>query len=326
LDDRGPMLLRNLVPLVPTLHGGVILMLQGTRDGPDAAELRDDFSVGFHNPQLVRKTRTDVNAENVPRPGVQHVMAAQETIGTQLQRLKARAGMTLDDIATESGYRGRSSIQRYFDPGYDPGYLDYRIARNLAKALRGKGNPPISDQDLLALAGVSAAELPALFAPPRELERRGRLPNDIPVFGTALGASLEVDDSDGTARITVEQAELDRGEALDFKRRPPALQGRDAVYGVYVSGSSMFPRFSDGEAALVDPKRPAKIGDDVVVHLRAPDEHDGERVSAVLIKRLSRRNSEFVELEQFNPPLKFRVAAAAVKSIDRIVTVDDLLS
>jgi len=39
----------------------------------------------------------------------------------------------------------------------------------------------------------------------------------------------------------------------------------------------------------------------------------------VLLKRLIRRSGSYIELEQFNPPAKFRVDAARVKAVHRVM-------
>lgn len=319
------MLRGNFRALVPPLNGGVVLMLQKSSKRPNASKVFDDVGMGFHNPKLVRRQRTYVNLENVHAPDVKCGMAGDDTIGQQLVALKNRADMSLDAIADAAGYAGRSSIQRYFHPHYDAKRLPFNVAQNLAKALVGKGTPVIMESEVLALAGVFETQTLIKFNVPQDLETPGRLPTDIPIYGTALAGVIKADSPDGSSKISVEQAELNTTEVLGYRRRPSSLQGQDAVYGIYVSGMSMFPRFSDGDPALVDPKRPPRIEDDVVVQLNDMDEHDGDRIARVLVKRLKRRSSDFIELEQFNPPLSFRVPANRVASIHRILTFDDLL-
>lgn len=322
-DQRRPLLGGDFVAFPPALDCGVIFVpqLAGYGSNPKA---QDDVGVCAH-PALVRLERTIVKADCVRHLAVKRVMAENDTIGTKLIALRARSGMTLDAVANDAGYSRRSSIQRYFHRDYDAKRLPYEIALKLTKALAGKGNPPIKEEEVLALSGVIGAQSLTIVKTPAELERTSRLPNDIPIYGTALGSQRKVDSAGGTGSLSVEQAELNTSEVLGYKRRPSALEGQDSVYGVYVSGMSMFPRFSDGEAAIVDPKRPPRIGDDVVIHMKSPDDHDGERVTAVLIKRLVRRNSDFIELQQFHPELTFRVATGDVKWVHRIVTIDDLL-
>lgn len=162
--------------------------------------------------------------------------------------------------------------------------------------------------------------VPPANAEPFKLEGAAavEIADDVPVYGTALGAPRVVD---GEA---IEQTMLNTGEVMTYFRRPPILNGQRNVYGVFVVGSSMDPRYSEGEPVFVDGKRPPRVGDDVVVYLRVPDEVDGERDAAVLIKRLVRRSGQFVELQQFNPPLTFRVDAERVSKIHRVIPYGEL--
>jgi phage repressor protein C with HTH and peptisase S24 domain len=89
----------------------------------------------------------------------------------------------------------------------------------------------------------------------------------------------------------------------------------------------MYPVYSEGAPIVAETKRPPRVGDDVVVYLRPTGEDDdGSRARAVLIKRLVRRGHKEVELEQFNPPISFRIPAEDILRIDRIMTLDDLLN
>ena len=149
-----------------------------------------------------------------------------------------------------------------------------------------------------------------------------RMRDDLPIFGTALGAARQVD---GEA---IEQTTLNRAEVVQYAKRPVLLNGKADAYGLYVAGSSMEPRHMDGETILVDPKGRVRNGEDVVVYLRPlnPDEDDGETARAVLVKRLVRRTSTYVELEQYTPAKVFRVDMAEVVRIDRVIPWSELLS
>lgn len=90
----------------------------------------------------------------------------------------------------------------------------------------------------------------------------------------------------------------------------------------------MWPRYDHGETIIVADSqyaRPPKIGDDVVVYMRDLEEDDGHRSSGVLVKRLVRRTAEYVELEQFNPAMTFKIASGAVLRIDRVLPFSELL-
>ena len=60
--------------------------------------------------------------------------------------------------------------------------------------------------------------------------------------------------------------------------------------------------------------------------VEAGTNHEGDRVNAVLIKRLVRRTAAYVALEQFNPSLTFRIDTQQVKSIHRIIPATELLA
>ncbi len=148
-----------------------------------------------------------------------------------------------------------------------------------------------------------------------------RMHEDLPIYGTALGAARLFD---GEA---VEQTNLNSGETVGYLKRPVMLNGRADVYGLYVHGSSMSPVYAEGATIVAERKRPPRIGDDVVVFLRPQGEDDdGERARAVLVKRLVRRAHNWIELEQFNPPITFRLEATDFVRIDRVMTLGDLLA
>lgn len=149
------------------------------------------------------------------------------------------------------------------------------------------------------------------------------LPRDVPIYGSALGAP---EDFDGRA---VEQTLLNTGEVIGHLPRPTVLNGQKAAYGLYVQGSSMAPRYEDGETVFVQDSRqgqPPRIGDEVAVYLVDFDNDDGERAAAVLLKRLVRRTASYIELEQFNPAINFKIEKSRVLRVDRVIPFRELLS
>ncbi|NYT43132.1 helix-turn-helix domain-containing protein [Sphingomonas sp. R-74633] len=144
---------------------------------------------------------------------------------------------------------------------------------------------------------------------------------DLPIYGTVLGAPKFFE---GEA---IEQTTLNSGDVVGYLKRPPLLNGRGDVYGLYVVSNSMWPVYPEGSTIVAEGKRPARIGDDVVAYLRPENEEDdGERARAVIVKRLVRRTAEYYEFEQFNPAITFRLPRSMVLRIDRVLTFADLLS
>lgn len=149
------------------------------------------------------------------------------------------------------------------------------------------------------------------------------MPRDIPVYGTALGAE-ESFWSEHDGEVAIEQTDISSGEVIDYYRRPPALRDRRDVYMLYTAGDSMAPAYEAGQAIPVDPSRPPAIGNYVVVYLRAKG-GDDEGTAAVLIKRLVKRGAGWIELEQFNPPARFRLQAGQYRAVHRVMSLDEVL-
>lgn len=66
--------------------------------------------------------------------------------------LRARSGLSIAELAHGMGYKNASSIQRYFsDPM--PAGIPPRIVNKASAVLVGRGNPPITEAEVAALAG-----------------------------------------------------------------------------------------------------------------------------------------------------------------------------
>ncbi len=143
----------------------------------------------------------------------------------------------------------------------------------------------------------------------------------IPLVGTGDCADLEVVDDDGHD-IWIERSSFDADYQVRMIDRPPALRGARHAYAIYFQGSSMEPRFFAGEIGIVDPDRPAGPGDFVLVQLNNGEE---DHVVSVLVKRLIRQTSAYVELEQFNPATIFRIDKSKVARVHKIMPPTDLL-
>lgn len=144
-------------------------------------------------------------------------------------------------------------------------------------------------------------------------------PTTLPVVGTGHCADFQADVDGRTVQI--EQYSFDPDHIEAHVARPAVLIGVREAYAIIPVGDSMYPRFGPGELQVADPRLPPRIGDDVVVQLGNGDGN----VTAVLIKRLVRRSGTFVELEQFNPPQRFRVDMMQVVRIHRLLTQRELL-
>jgi phage repressor protein C with HTH and peptisase S24 domain len=115
------------------------------------------------------------------------------------------------------------------------------------------------------------------------------------------------------------------GEVVDRATMPPALEGVPGAYAIYAVGTSMEPRYYEGELLYIHPSRPAGAGDHVVVQLHP--EHEGDPIRA-MVKRLVRPwrvgSTVPLVLEQYNPRETFKVPAEQVKAIHKIMNGNDL--
>lgn len=143
----------------------------------------------------------------------------------------------------------------------------------------------------------------------------------IPLLGTGDCADLELTDDEGQ-EVLIERSSFDADYHVRMIERPPSLRGARNAYAIYFQGSSMEPRFFAGEIGIVDPDRPASPGDFVLVQMNNGQE---DHVVSVLVKRLVRRSSKVIELEQFNPPMVFELEARRVARIHKIMPPTDLL-
>lgn len=156
----------------------------------------------------------------------------------------------------------------------------------------------------------------------KELPRqwRGEQKPDLPVLATGYCDDLTVDGESGDAQVERVQLEIDT--VIRYVTRPAMLTGVKEAYAIYFHGSSMEPVFEQGDIGVVDPRRPPSPGDYVVVQL-----NDGlsDDVMTVLVKRLVRATSTWVELEQFNPAMHFRLPRRQVARMHRILSRAEML-
>lgn len=199
------------------------------------------------------------------------------------------------------------------------------VSRTVWTDMRRHGNPSRRTlEKLLAAAGSSLAEFEALrIGEARQLAhsaagsvgdfrpggwRAAPLP-PVPLLATALAGEWPGEVG------SIEMTEVDFGEARGQVERPASLAADRDAYAVTIIGDSMWPRFRSGRRLLVSPAAPIAVGDDVLVRLAG---EDGTRAK-VLVKELVRRTAGFAELRQFNPDVTFKVEAAAIASVHKVM-------
>lgn len=150
-----------------------------------------------------------------------------------------------------------------------------------------------------------------------------RLPKDLPVYGTALGADVELLTVEG-APLGVEQIDVDLAHPTDFMARPTGAAGRPKMYVVTIQGHSMEPRHDAGRRVLVDGGRSGRAGEDVVVQLRRQVD-DREEIYAVMVKQLVRQRAGSLVLHQFKPDIDFEIPTEMVAAVHPVIPWEDVL-
>ncbi len=126
----------------------------------------------------------------------------------------------------------------------------------------------------------------------------------LPVLGVAVAGSDEI--------------VIHSDQPLYYVRRPPSLMGVQDGYVVIVAGDSMNPRYFDGEAVYVHPRRRIVGGEQTFVVVQLRPETEGEPPPAV-VKRYIRQTSKELVLEQYNPPKEIRYPLRDVLAVHLIV-------
>lgn len=217
--------------------------------------------------------------------------------------------MSLSAVAAAMGKKGASSVQRYFDGSYTKDYLPKPLAEQLCNAFVGKGNPPIRAAEIMLLAGLASTDEPLPnVASVTTFPPLSSMPLDVPIRGTAVGGNA------GDFSLN--------GDIVDYARRPPGILRNKQVFCVFLRGDSMEPRLEPGDLLYVNPARPAKPGEDVLVEM-APTQ-PGEPGHAY-IKRLEAQTPTKLVLRQFNPAKRFEIPLSKVVRVSPIMRTAELL-
>jgi len=228
--------------------------------------------------------------------------------------------MKLVKLMSDRGARLLEELMRFRPDGLTANGWAVRagVSRTIWADLRRHGNPSRRTlEKLLEAAGSSLAEFEALRVgeqahvaegAPALAEHgrgwRGAPLAPIPLLDTALAGDW------GEAGSGLGLLAIDRSKIIGKVDRPAALAGDRDAYAVTMAGESMWPRFRAGRQLLVSPAAPVAVGDDVAVWV------SGDRV---LIGELVRQTEGMVELRQFNPDVTFRVDAAEIAALHKVV-------
>ena len=151
----------------------------------------------------------------------------------------------------------------------------------------------------------TAENSPELKAP--SFPYRSTMPLDVPVRGTAAGSHLR-----GAFQLDT--------DIVDYVRRPETLATAKDIYALYVEGSSMEPRYFPGDLVYINPNKPPRSGDVIVVQSKYHDEHQIEATIGVYVKKIDGH----IIIQKYNPPADVKIKCNEATIIHRVLTVNEI--
>jgi transcriptional regulator with XRE-family HTH domain len=103
-------------------------------------------------------------------------------------------------------------------------------------------------------------------------------------------------------------------DIIGFAARPIGLEQALGAKAVYMVGTTMEPKFDEGDILFVGTMRTPSIGDSVLVRMQSAE----GAPSACYLRQLIARSEGKITLRQFNPSKNITLEIGAIKSIDRI--------
>ncbi|MCC0035450.1 MAG: helix-turn-helix transcriptional regulator [Hoeflea sp.] len=108
-------------------------------------------------------------------------------------------------------------------------------------------------------------------------------------------------------------------DPVEWVKSPPAIETVRDAYAVIVTGSSMEPRYHAGDIIFVNPHRPPRAGDHVIIQEAM---NGGTSVS---IKRYERQTETHIITTQYNPLAEVKFSRAQITAVHRVLTNNELI-
>lgn len=132
------------------------------------------------------------------------------------------------------------------------------------------------------------------------------MPNDVPVLGTAAG-SME-----GAFQLV--------DGVIDYVRRPPALMNSRDIYSIFVEGSSMYPEHKHGDLRFINPHKPARVGDSIVIQIK----NNGRLTYDAMIGHLVKRTATQLVIGKLNPEMSLTYSLDDIVSVHKVLDMNEL--
>lgn len=193
--------------------------------------------------------------------------------------------------------------------------------QNINNFISGRVKGSVLWREIASALGIPEAEMKALID-----ERKGRRPADIASNATFIPLQPSAGQPYRMLPILGEAVGGENGEyifngqILDYTPCPPQLANVPNAYAVLLDGVSMIPRYYPRETCYVNPVKPVRKGDHVVVQVRARAENDPPRG---FVKRFVGWQGTRLVLEQYNPHEEIEFPRDDIVSVHLIVLSGD---
>ncbi|MBP0492205.1 S24 family peptidase [Pararoseomonas indoligenes] len=236
-------------------------------------------------------------------------MVDEEPAAIRLRKLRERSGLSIQAVADKLGHDGRSTYASREDVKKAKGrFIKVEHALSYLPVFVGRGDPPITRDDVMALTGTET--LPAVSAPdPMDDDDEGEprqgylVLREYDVAGAAGYGAFPNLSPGGEARIV--------GEWRVPRSMLPARYQGGTIAIVSVQGDSMVPELMPEERVMVDISQ-TFMGPEGIYLLVFDD--------SLLVKRLQRVGNGKLRLVSKNPDFEpLIVPASEVRIVGRII-------
>lgn len=214
-----------------------------------------------------------------------------------LKEMRERAGFTVRGLARELGYGEAFSTYSSYELTYKRAFLPPEIVQKLVKIFPGRGDPPIKENEVLALGGLT--------------QKDGLRPKSAPLnHSGSSNLSIKEVDVESSAGPGSDDFRLDgdgQHRVLATWQMPESYlrsvsESAEAIRIIRVVGDSMEPDFFSGERVMVDtahylPSPPAVyvLFDGIGLYIKQLELIEGSNPLRV---RVSSRNPAYAPYEK----------------------------
>lgn len=213
-----------------------------------------------------------------------------QTLGKRIKAARKKAGLTQAEVGSLFGI-SREAVSLW-ESGDNAPTAD--------KLGRIASETHVSSEWLISGRGQMEGASPPMPSLPIDSQQGGH--DMIPVLGMGAGGS------DGLFEWN--------GEEIDRVERPEFLMGVPEAYALQVAGTSMAPRYNDGELLFINPTKAIHPGCFAVVQFHVDE---GEATPRVWVKQFVGRAPKQSTFRQFNPPQEMKIPTQQIIAVHRIV-------